>query len=136
MRKDMAWLGVEPREVAARAIVIDAEPAIAVATAEAETEKKVAKDDAEKTSADERSMRKDIGWLGLATVEDTEALAAQLNLQSGVGLVVSYVAPDSPASKAGFQKNDLLVRFDDQSLVVPANSVSWSKAINPAMPSN
>jgi hypothetical protein len=120
MRKDMAWLGVEPREVAARAIVVDAEPAIAVATAEAETETKVAKDDVEKTSADERSMRKDIGWLGLATVEAPEALAAQLNLQSGVGLVVSYVAPDSPASKAGFQKNDLLVRFDDQSLVVPA----------------
>jgi hypothetical protein len=59
-------------------------------------------------------------WLGLATVEATEALAAQLDLEPGVGLVVNYLAPDGPAAKAGLQKNDLLVELGDQLLVHPA----------------
>lgn len=61
-----------------------------------------------------------VGWLGVATAEAPEALTAQLNLDPGVGLVVSYVTPDSPAAKAGLQKNDVLVRFEDQSLVHPS----------------
>jgi membrane-associated protease RseP (regulator of RpoE activity) len=38
----------------------------------------------------------------------------------GAGLVVTYVAPDSPAVKAGLEKNDVLVELDDQLLVVSA----------------
>ncbi|HYG34787.1 MAG TPA: PDZ domain-containing protein [Clostridia bacterium] len=64
--------------------------------------------------------RKDLPWLGLSTSEATEALTAQLNLKPGVGLVVTHVTPDSPAAKAGLQKNDLLTRLEDQSLVHPA----------------
>lgn len=64
--------------------------------------------------------RKDVPWLGVSASEAPESLAAQLNLQPGAGLVVTYVAPDSPAAKSGVRKNDLLVEFDDQPLVHPA----------------
>lgn len=59
-------------------------------------------------------------WLGVSTVEAPEALASQLDLPAGTGLVVTYVAPESPAAKAGLRKNDLLIQLDDQSLVHPA----------------
>lgn len=68
----------------------------------------------------ERTERKDLPWLGVSLTEADEALTAQLKLDPGVGLVVTYVAPDSPAAKAGLQKHDVLVEFQDQSLVVPA----------------
>ena len=64
--------------------------------------------------------RKDVPWLGLSTVEASEALASQLDLSPGVGLLVTYVVPDSPAAKSGLRKNDVLTQFDDQSLVHPA----------------
>ena len=63
---------------------------------------------------------KEATWLGVSAEEASEALTAQLGLSSGEGLVVSYVAADSPAAKAGFKKNDVLVEFRDQLLVHPA----------------
>lgn len=69
--------------------------------------------------ADARA-RKEAAWLGLAAEEAPEALSAQLNLPSGAGLVVSYLDPKGPAATAGLQKNDLLAKLDDQSLVHPA----------------
>ena len=64
--------------------------------------------------------RRDRPWLGVGVEEASEALASQLNLAPGVGLVVIYVAPDSPGEKAGLEKNDLLVEFEGQPLVHPA----------------
>ncbi len=58
-------------------------------------------------------------WLGLSAEEAPEVLSSQLGLDPGVGLVVNHVVPDSPAAKAGLQKNDLLVEFEGQALVVP-----------------
>jgi membrane-associated protease RseP (regulator of RpoE activity) len=63
---------------------------------------------------------KPVTWLGLATEEASEALVSQLRLEPGVGLAVTFVAPDSPAAQAGLQKNDVLVEFDGQALVHPA----------------
>ena len=62
----------------------------------------------------------DVAWLGVATEESSETLGAQLGLNPGEGLVVTYVASESPAAKAGLQKNDVLVEFEGQSLVHPA----------------
>lgn len=59
-------------------------------------------------------------WLGLSVSETPEALNAQLGLAPGAGLTVDYVAPDSPAARAGFQKHDVLVKFESQLLVHPA----------------
>jgi membrane-associated protease RseP (regulator of RpoE activity) len=57
-------------------------------------------------------------WLGVGLTEPDEALVAQLGLKDGAGLVVTYVAEDSPASKAGVQKNDILLEMEGQTLVV------------------
>ena len=80
--------------------------------------------------------RKEVAWLGLATDEATEALAAQLKLSPGVGLVVNYVDPQGPAAKAGLEKNDVLVRFEnDQMLTI--NSPIWvdgSEKVKPKRP--
>jgi hypothetical protein len=58
-------------------------------------------------------------WLGVSTDEASEALSAQLGLDNGVGLVVNYLAADSPAAKAGLKKNDVLTQFESQWLVHP-----------------
>ncbi len=60
-----------------------------------------------------------MAWLGISTEEASEAVASQLGLQPGDGLIVVYVEPDSPAAKAGLQKHDVLVQLGDQLLVHP-----------------
>lgn len=64
--------------------------------------------------------RESQSWLGVATEETSEALSAQLQLDPGAGLTVTYVSPDSPAAEAGLKKNDVLVELDNQTLVHPA----------------
>lgn len=64
--------------------------------------------------------RREVPWLGISTDETSEALAAQLGLKPGEGLVISYITEDSPAAKAGLQKNDVLAELDGQMLVHPA----------------
>lgn len=51
------------------------------------------------------------------------ALAAQLDLETGSGLLVTEVTQDSPASKAGLQKHDVLLFADDKQLSTPADLV-------------
>jgi serine protease Do len=68
----------------------------------------------------DQSDRNVVPWLGVSTAEAPEALTSQLNLQPGVGLVVTFVATNSPAAKAGLQKNDVLIEFTGQALVHPA----------------
>jgi membrane-associated protease RseP (regulator of RpoE activity) len=67
----------------------------------------------------EHSAGKEVAWLGLSAEEASDALASQLGLQPGEGLLVTYVATNSPAAKASLQKNDLLVEMDGQKLVLP-----------------
>ena len=59
---------------------------------------------------------KTVTWLGVAPEEISEELRAQLPLEPGAGLIVRSVLPDSPAAKAGLQKNDVLMKIDDQLL--------------------
>jgi hypothetical protein len=66
-----------------------------------------------------KDKAKVVTWLGLAVEESSEALSSQLGLKSGEGLIVSLVAADSPAAKAEFHKNDVLVELDGQMLVHP-----------------
>jgi membrane-associated protease RseP (regulator of RpoE activity) len=67
----------------------------------------------------DNATAKEVAWLGLGTEEASDALTSQLGLQPGEGLLVTFVAPDSPAAKAGLQKNDLLVEMDGQKLLLP-----------------
>jgi hypothetical protein len=74
----------------------------------------------EPTAEGSQPPRKDRPWLGVSVEEGSEALAAQLGLAPGSGLVVTYVSPDSPAAKAGLEKNDVLAELENQLLVHPA----------------
>ncbi len=47
------------------------------------------------------------------------ALASQLRLPEGQGLVVTLVEPDSPAARAGLKRHDVLTKIDDQILIDP-----------------
>jgi hypothetical protein len=87
---------------------------------DAERQKKIVIEAIEPGEAGEKAARREVAWLGVSTDETSEALTAQLGLQPGEGLVVLMVAKDSPAAKAGLQKNDVLVEFDGQQLVHPA----------------
>lgn len=74
----------------------------------------------EPASGGGRAWQRDLPWLGVSAEEAPEVVTAQLALDPGVGLVVTYVAKDSPAAGAGVEKNDVLVEFAGQQLVHPA----------------
>lgn len=63
--------------------------------------------------------REPVSFLGVVTVPAAGALAEQLGLQPGFGLVVENVVPDSPAAAAGIKKFDVLKTAGDQKLVSP-----------------
>jgi hypothetical protein len=66
-----------------------------------------------------KKQARESAWLGLAVEESSEALSSQLGLKPGEGLTVNFIAADSPAAKADFHKNDVLVELDGQMLVHP-----------------
>jgi hypothetical protein len=66
--------------------------------------------------AHNRAMEK-AAYLGVRGSPIPAALRAQLNLQKGLGLVVDYVEPGSPAEAAGIKKYDVLQKLDDQILI-------------------
>jgi len=59
------------------------------------------------------------GDLGMRLSRASAVLRQQLALDRGAGLVVDDVSPDSPADRAGFRQHDVLVKLDDQLLVLP-----------------
>jgi len=56
-------------------------------------------------------------WLGVSTRPLQPLTSRQLGIGNGVGLEVMFVAPESPAAKAGLAAQDVLVRFGEQVLV-------------------
>ena len=57
--------------------------------------------------------------LGLTLSRASAVLRQQLALTRGAGLVVEQVAAGSAAARAGFSQHDVLVRLDDQLLLLP-----------------
>ncbi|HET9177597.1 MAG TPA: PDZ domain-containing protein [Terriglobia bacterium] len=53
-------------------------------------------------------------WLGLVVTDTNEATAKELKLPHITGAIVISVIAGSPAEKAGFQKNDVIMEFDGQ----------------------
>ncbi len=58
-------------------------------------------------------------YLGVVTSTAPAALATQLGLTEGFGLVVDEVLPDSPAQAAGLQRHDVLTLLGEQQLAAP-----------------
>jgi protein involved in polysaccharide export with SLBB domain len=56
-------------------------------------------------------------YLGIATSPAPPVLRKQLKLAEGMGLVVDFVEPGSPAEQAGVQPYDVAVRLNDQVLI-------------------
>jgi hypothetical protein len=92
--------------------------AVSVANAEAESSNQPNRVVIEGIEKD--GGKKEVAWLGVSVEEAPDSLSAQLGLNAGQGLVITYLVPNSPAVKAGLAKNDLLVEFDDQTLVHPS----------------
>jgi len=70
-------------------------------------------------------------FLGLSPTPIAEAVADQLPIAKGTGLLVATVLADSPAAQAGLQKNDVLLRFDDQILTNPEQLVTLVRIKKP-----
>jgi serine protease Do len=52
------------------------------------------------------------GWLGVNIQSITDDLAETYNVKENTGALVSSVAPDGPAAKAGIQEGDVILKFD------------------------
>src|SRR5881409_975526 len=59
-------------------------------------------------------------FLGVETSHVPDVVSEQLGLAKGLGLVVEYVVPNSPAASAGIQQNDILKMLNDQILIEPS----------------
>lgn len=56
------------------------------------------------------------GWLGVVIQDVTRELAESFGLKKPQGALVSKVMPDSPASKAGFEAGDVILKFNGQKI--------------------
>jgi hypothetical protein len=72
--------------------------------------------------------------LGVSLSRATTVLRQQLALKRGAGLVVDQVAAGSQAEAAGFLQHDVLVRLDDQLLLLPQQFDALLEAAEPDDP--
>ncbi|WP_347244408.1 PDZ domain-containing protein [Thermogutta sp.] len=63
-------------------------------------------------------------WIGVVVEEVPEALRAHLDLPKEQGLLVTSVAKDSPAEKAGIKLHDILLEASGKPLATPNDLVS------------
>src|SRR4029450_7234569 len=68
----------------------------------------------------EKAPKVPIVFLGVETSQVPTVGGEELGLSKGLGLVVEYVVPDSPAATAGIQQNDILKMLNDQILIEPS----------------
>lgn len=52
------------------------------------------------------------GWLGVLVQTITEDIGKALSLDASEGALVAQVMEDSPADKSGFQRSDIIIKFD------------------------
>jgi S1-C subfamily serine protease len=58
-------------------------------------------------------------YLGVVTCLPSAEMRRSAGLAEGFGLVIESLFPAGPAEKAGLQKQDLLIRYNQQELVNP-----------------
>jgi len=56
------------------------------------------------------------GWLGVLIQDVTRELADAFGMRHPKGALVARVLPDSPASKAGIQVGDVILKFNDETI--------------------
>src|SRR5213080_5307053 len=67
----------------------------------------------------EKAPKVPMTFLGVETSQVPAVVSEQLGLPKGLGLVVDYIVPNSPAASAGVQQNDILKMLNDQILMEP-----------------
>jgi serine protease Do len=60
-----------------------------------------------------------VTFLGVETSDVPRVLSEQIGLPRGFGVVVDYVAKDSPAAAAGLQTSDIIKMLNDQIIINP-----------------
>jgi len=60
-----------------------------------------------------------VTFLGVETSDVPRVLSEQIGLPRGFGVVVDYVAKDSPAAAAGLQASDIIKMLNDQIIINP-----------------
>jgi hypothetical protein len=116
-REAQAKRAVEVLERQADGHAPDAEQAKALLRARNELETiRKAVEDARQTMAAGIVLEK-AAYLGIATTPAPPVLRKHLKLPDGVGLVVDFVEPGSPAAEAGVQRDDCATKLNDQLLV-------------------
>src|SRR5437588_9790578 len=61
-----------------------------------------------------------VTYLGVEISQVPDVVSEQVGLAKGLGLVVEYVEPNSPAASAGIQQNDIIKMLNDQILIEPS----------------
>ena len=75
------------------------------------------------------TRKEKMAYCGVSTVEPPPVLSEQLKLTKGMGLVVDFVEPSSPAEAAGVKQYDVITKFDDQLVINQEQfrSLVWMK---------
>jgi S1-C subfamily serine protease len=73
-----------------------------------------AQEAAEESAAQLHARISGSGWLGIRMEEVSAEKAKELKLPAERGVVITYVAENSPAAKAGLKVNDVITEFDGQ----------------------
>ena len=60
-----------------------------------------------------------VTFLGVSSSPPPRELAPHLPIPEDTGLVIDFVAKDSPAEKAGLKQSDVLAKLDDQIIIHP-----------------
>src|SRR5438045_7454489 len=68
----------------------------------------------------EKAPKVPVTYLGVETSQVPDVVSEQLGLAKGLGLVIEYVEPNSPAASAGIQQNDIIKMLNDQILIEPS----------------
>lgn len=69
-------------------------------------------------------------YMGIATRENNEYLATVNRLSSTKGLIIAYLDPNGPASKAGLMKFDIIISFNGTEVNSPEELVQLIHAAN------
>jgi len=72
-----------------------------------------------RTTADQiiKNGKVEHGYLGISMNDVTPENASFFNLQDANGAIVAQVTPDSPASRGGLQRGDVIMRVNDTKVV-------------------